>query len=227
MKNIVTKQFNWRNIVNFHAAAIFAAAVFAIGAQDARAQQTAPPNELMFDQTLQKDFSAGMSGNQAAQKRAFERADKILAANPKDAETLVWHGSATLAQSGSLFQTGNFREGAAMWQKGLAEMDRAVELAPESFTVRIVRGATALSAAKKFPDPTVAKELREKAVTDYEKILTLTDETTKKALPGSRAQILGGLVEAYDKLGDKAKAETYRQRLLAAAAPPASSEKVQ
>lgn len=225
MKNITTKQLNQRNIKNILAAAIFAVAVFAVGAQNIRAQQTAQPNELKFDRTLQSDFSAGMGGDDAARTRAFERADKILAANPNDAETLAWHGSATLAQSGKLFQGGNFREGAALWQKGLQEMDKAVELAPESFAVRIVRGSTALNAAKHYPDAATAKQLREKGAADYEKLLGLPDEASKKAAQNQLRRILDALVEAYDKLGDTAKAETYRQRL--AAAPQAPIGKVQ
>jgi tetratricopeptide (TPR) repeat protein len=219
MKVMTSKKFNARN-AGYILAAIFAV-VFAIGAQNVHAQQ----KELKFDHTLQSDFSAGMGGDQTAQKRAFERADKILAANPNASETLVWQGSATLSHSGSLFQSGDFRDGAVLWQKGLQEMDKAVELAPESFAVRIVRGSTALNAAKHFPDPAVSKQLREKGAADYEKLLNLQDETAKKAVQSQLRRILEGLADAYDKLGDKAKAETYRQRL--AAAPRASVEKVQ
>lgn len=187
---------------------IYATLTFAAAATSVFAQQ----DKLRFDESLQKDFSVGMSGDAAALTRAMERSEKILVTNPADAETLVWHGSATLSASGKAFQNGDFREGAQLWKKGLAEMDKAVELLPDNFAVRMVRGSTYLNASKKFPDPAVAKELREKGIGDYEKILTLTDETAQKALPGVRARVLGGLAEAYEKLGDKAKAETYRQR---------------
>lgn len=166
-----------------------------------------------FDESLQNDFASGMGGDAAKLEQAMRRAEKILAANPADAETLVWHGSATLSEAGKAYQNGDFRQGAELWKRGLSEMDKAVELAPENFVVRIVRGSTALSAARKFPDPAVAKELREKVVSDYEKILTLSDEKAKKALPKERARVLNGLVEAYEKLGDKAKAETFRAQL--------------
>lgn len=193
----------------------FGEAIFAPKTGDANDEYDENDGYLLaqgFD-ALRNETFLEIRGDAAALTSALQRSEKILAANPTDAETLVWHGSATLAQSGKAFQDGNFGDGAKLWKIGLAEMDKAVEIAPDSFAVRIVRGSTYLSAAKRFPDPAVAKELREKAVGDFEKILTLTDEPAKKALPGARARILNGLVEAYEKLGDKVKAKVYRQRL--------------
>ncbi|MBC7795645.1 MAG: hypothetical protein H7Z37_02095 [Pyrinomonadaceae bacterium] len=199
-----------KTINNVIAVAVFAVVIFlTITTQNVFAQQ----NDLKFDQKLQADFSVGMGGDAAALTRAFERSEKILEANPQDAETLVWHGSATVASSGKAFQNKNYAEGWAMWKKGLAEMDKAVELAPESFVVRIVRGATFLNASKRYPDPNVATELREKGVADYEKILSFTDEKSAKMAASQKPKILNGLIEAYDKAGDKTKADFYREQL--------------
>lgn len=201
-----------KNIKIALATAVCAAAICACSPQNICAQQT-QPEVLKFDEALQTDFAKAMSGDAAALARATERADKILASNPTDAETLAWRGSANAAGAGKAFQSGNFQEGWTQWQKGLTEMDKAVELAPNSFIVRIVRGSTYLNAAKRFPDPTVAKDLRGKGVADYEKILSMTDEKSVKMAATQKPRILNSLIEAYEKAGDTAKAAVYREQL--------------
>ena len=102
-------------------------------------------------ESLQKDFDAGMQGDSKAFKNAWKLSEELLAKNPKDAETLVLHGSATLFQAGQAFQTGNFGEGGKLWQKGQAEMDQAVKISPDNVNVLMTRGTTYLSASKQFP----------------------------------------------------------------------------
>lgn len=185
---------NCKNLKIAFASFILAVAAVFAGASNIAAQT----DNLKFDEALQAEFAAAMGGDAAALTRAMTRADKILAANPNDAETLVWRGSATAANAGKMFQSGNFREGAVAWQKGLAEMDKASELAPDSFTVRMVRGSTYLNAAKRIPDPAMAKDLRVKGIGDYEKILSFTDEKTIKIAASQKPRILKSLIETYD-----------------------------
>lgn len=171
------------------------------------------PTDSKFDLALQKEFEKGVAGDEAALSRAMQRAEKILAANPQDAESLVWRGSASLVLAGNAYRSGNFAEGGKFWQKGLQEMDDAVKFAPDNFKVRYVRGATVLSAAKNFPDPATSKTLREKGIADYERLLSSTGEQSQKMLVSERSKILTALVQAYEKAGDKAKADFYKQQL--------------
>ncbi|MDQ3323359.1 MAG: hypothetical protein M3525_13155, partial [Acidobacteriota bacterium] len=80
--------------------------------------------------------------------------------------------------------------------------------------IRTTRGAALLSAAKHFPSPDVATSLRETAVADYEKVLTITGEKFKTLPEKQRQQILFALAETYDKLADKTKARNFYQRLV-------------
>jgi tetratricopeptide (TPR) repeat protein len=171
-------------------------------------------NDLKFNAGLEKDFQAGTTGDQIALVRALQKADKILAANPKDAETLVWRGAGGLAQAGKAFQSGNFAEGAELWQKALENMKSAVELEPLSISIRMIRGAALLSAAKHFPAPDVARNLRETAAADYEQVLTVTGEKFKTMPEKLRQQVLYSLADAYDKLGDKTKTRVFYQRIV-------------
>ena len=162
-------------------------------------------------ESLQKDFNAGMSGDTKAFEKAMKQSQELLAKNPKEAETLVLHGSATLFQSGQAFQTGNFGEGGKLWQKGQAEMDEAVKLSPENVNVLMTRGTTYISASKQFPVKEEADRLLKIGVGDYEKITS--DKNFKQFPEGLRSQILLGLAEGYERMKDTKKARGFYQIL--------------
>ncbi len=171
-------------------------------------------NNLKLGAELEKDFQAGAAGDQIALVRALQTADKILAANPKDAETLVWRGAGGLSQAGKELQNGNFAEGGELWQKALENMKSAVELEPRNVSIRMIRGAALLSAAKHYPAPDVARNLRETAAADYEQVLTVTGEKFKTMPEKQRQQVLCNLADVYDKIGDKIKTRVFYQRIV-------------
>ena len=156
---------------------------------------------------LQKDFNAGMSGDAEAFERAMKKSEELLAKNPKDAETLVLHGSATLFQSGQVFQTGNFGEGGKLWKKGQTEMDEAVKLLPENVNVLMTRGSTYLSASKAFPVKEEAARLLKIGVGDFEKITA--DKNFKQFPESLRSQVLLGLAESYERMKDHEKSTGF------------------
>jgi tetratricopeptide (TPR) repeat protein len=162
-------------------------------------------------ESLQKDFDKGMQGDTKAFKTAMKQSEELLAKNPKDSETLVLHGSATLFQAGQAFQTGNFGEGGKLWQKGQTEMDQAVKISPDNVNVLMTRGTTYLSASKQFPVKEEADRLFKIGIGDYEKI-TL-DKNFKQFPEGLRSQILFALAEGYVQMKDNNKARDYYQIL--------------
>jgi uncharacterized protein YpmB len=168
-----------------------------------------------FDAELMSDFSKGMGGDEASLEKAFKKAEQILAANPKDAQTLVWVGSATLTKAGKSFMSGNIPEGGKLWKEGRTKIDEAVTIDGENLEVLIVRGSTYLGASQQFPIKEEADRLRTLAVADLEKIITLTDGKTDGKSVGIRQQAIKQFVNFYTKTGDKEKAEIY-QKMLAA-----------
>jgi hypothetical protein len=168
-----------------------------------------------FDAELMSDFSKGMGGDDASLEKAFKKAEQILAANPKDAQTLVWLGSAILANSGKKFMSGNIPEGGKLWKEGRTKMDEAIAIDGENLEVLIVRGQTYLSASQQFPVKEEADRLRTLAVADLEKIITLTDGKTDGKSVGIRQQAIKQFVNFYTKTGDKEKAESYKKMLAA------------
>jgi tetratricopeptide (TPR) repeat protein len=75
---------------------------------------------------------------------AFETAEatftKVLAQDPDDPRALVHRGEARLARGGGLAAAGQISTAVAMIQAAMADMDRAVSLAPDQLDVRLTRG---------------------------------------------------------------------------------------
>ncbi len=125
----------------------------------------------------------------------------------------MWHGGGLFYLSGAKFRDGAWKVGAEMQARGLAEMDRAVALEPDSLETLIPRGATLLAAAPHFPDQGAARPLLAKAVADYEKVDRLQGPAARRAVH-SRGELYGGLAVGYRLLGDPDRAATYLQRIV-------------
>ncbi len=169
--------------------------------------------DLKFDNDLITDFYKGMGGDEPSLERAITKAAKILAANPKDAQALVWTGSVNLAQSGKVFMAGNFAEGGKLWAEGRRKMDEAVALDGENVEILIVRGSTYLSASAKYPVKEEADKLRLLGRADLEKIIAVTEGKTDGKSVGIRAKSIIILSKHYSETGDKEKAESYKKML--------------
>ena len=176
------------------------------------AKTNAPNEEDRFEFKVRQDFFDGMRGDAAALDRAQKFCEDTLAKNPDHAEALVWHGAALAGRSGQAFAKGDRDTGMALYMKGLAEMDRAVTLAPQSPGVRIPRGAVMLAMAPHVPEPERTK-LAERGIADYEATLAAQQSYFSKLTLHSREQLLYGLTNGYAMLGDTDKARATYERM--------------
>jgi tetratricopeptide (TPR) repeat protein len=142
----------------------------------------------------------------------MEACERTLAASPKHAEALVWHGSGLAFKAGLAFQNGDRQAGAELWTRGMQEMDEAVSLEPDNVGVRIPRGALLLNATRNMP-PAVARPLVEKALDDYERTLAIQGESFQTLGDHPKGELLFGLAEGYSRIGQPDKARKYFERL--------------
>jgi tetratricopeptide (TPR) repeat protein len=171
--------------------------------------------EIEWDyRTVRADMFAGLAGDAARFAKAMAACERTLARNPKHPEALVWHGAGVFFQAGQAFQKGDAAAGGRLWERGLAEMNEAVALAPDSLAVVIPRGAVLLQAAR-FTPPQMAQPLVETGVRDYEHVLALQRSYFDKLGDHPKGELLFGLADGYARLGDLAKARTYFERLVA------------
>jgi tetratricopeptide (TPR) repeat protein len=161
-----------------------------------------------FDMVVRNDFFAGFAGDKEALGRAMKTSESILRENPNHSEALVWHGSALFAMSGESFQAGDMQKGQELWSKGLAEMDKAVELTPNHLGVRAPRGATLLTVSRFVPEEMKA-DLLTRAVADYQKMLELQKSRLDALAAHPKGELLMGLADGLDRSGQREKAMEY------------------
>lgn len=162
-----------------------------------------------FDLKVRQDFFTGFTGDTEALTRGMKACEVALAADPKNAEAMVWHGSGLLFQAGQAFQGGDQQTGMSLWTRGLKEMQTAVDLEPDNVGVRIPRGAVLLATSHYLPSPEMAKPLIVDGLSDYERTYDLQKSLFDTLGSHPRGELLFGLADAYSRLGDEAKARKF------------------
>ena len=166
-----------------------------------------------FDYKVRRYFFAGYTGDAAALEKGMEICNQALAANPKNAEALVWHGSGVYYQSFGAFQNGDLAKGRELAQRGMKEMDDAVALSPNNLNVRIPRGAFLLTSSRYVPDAGIARGMVEKGLGDFEKAYSVQGPDLSKLGTHPHGELLIGLADGYSRLGQQDKAEQWFKRI--------------
>ncbi len=168
-----------------------------------------------FDFKVREDVFAGMDGDQAALDRALKLIDETLDADPDHAEALVWRGDALLFQAGQAFQRGATAEGQALASRGVADMDRAVSLAPDNIAVRIPRAAGLLPFARGVRpfNRVEADRLTRTAIGDVELVMAIGAPRWSTRSEHGRGELLGALADGWLQLGQVDKARPYLDRM--------------
>jgi tetratricopeptide (TPR) repeat protein len=183
-----------------------------LGPWDAAGQSPAPER---FDYVVRDDFFAGLRGDTARLERAMKICEDLLAKNPRHAEALVWHGAALLIQAGQAFQRGEADTARALSNRGVGEMEAAVAMAPADAGVLVPRGAVLSAAARNVRDPERATAFLRTAVGDYEKAVAVQTPALPRMSEHARGELLGGLADGWQRLGDEDRARGYLARMVA------------
>lgn len=165
-----------------------------------------------FDYKVRSYFFAGFAGDSASLEKGLKICEDALAADPKNAEALVWHGSGLFYESGQAFQKGDSQKGMDLWQRGLKEMSDAVEMAPDALGVVIPRGAVLLTSSHYVP-PEMARQLIQTGAGDFEKAYQLQGPDLSQLGTHPRGELMIGLADAYSRLGDREKAQQWFERI--------------
>ncbi|MCR9295984.1 MAG: hypothetical protein NXI32_24985 [bacterium] len=165
--------------------------------------------EARFDLQVREDLFAGFEGDDEALKRGLAKCEETLAKVPDHPEALVWRGAAFVFMSGQSFQKGNQIEGFKYWGQGLADMDKAVELAPDNVAVLIPRAAVLLPAGKSAP-PAMGLPLLKQVRKDFERIYQRQEKYLDQLGEHPRGELRMGLADVYRALDEPEKS---RQQL--------------
>jgi len=170
-----------------------------------------------FDFKVREDMFAGMDGDTAAFDRAMKLIADTLAADPDHAQALVWRGDGRLFLAGQAFQRGAIGEGRALAGQGVADMARAVSLAPTEIAVRIPRAAGLMPFARGLRpyDRAEADRLTSTAIGDFEFAVATSTPYWSKLGEHNRGELLGALADGWLQLGEVARANVYLDRMSA------------
>jgi len=168
-----------------------------------------------FDETVREFFFAGFAGNEDALARGMAICEETLATDPDHPGALVWQASGWMFQSGTAYQGGDWGSGQALFDKSVAQMDRAVSLAPDSPQTLIPRAAVYLSVAPYIPHAPTRTRFLETVAGDYTKVLDLQEPVFDSLTVHSRGELLGALADALWRLERRDEAAVYLDRMIA------------
>jgi tetratricopeptide (TPR) repeat protein len=172
------------------------------------------PAAQRFDYLVRADFFAGMAGDEARLQHAKQVCEDALAADPKQAEALVWHGAILFFEAGRSFSKGDMAAGGQLFQRSLKEMNDAVALAPDNPGVLIPRAAVLIEGTRSM-QPDMAKPLLESAVANYEHVLEIQTARWTTLGDHAKGELLFGLADASARLGRQDQAREYFNKLVA------------
>lgn len=161
-----------------------------------------------YDHLVREDFFAGFAGNTERLEQGMKKTEATLRENPNHAEALVWHGSGLFYQSNRLFQNQDYVKGMEMFQKGVAEMARAVELEPKNIGVRVPRAATLAGGARYMP-PQMAKPLFDMILDDYYTVYEMQKAQLDEMGVHAKGELLFGLADINSRVGNTDKADYF------------------
>ena len=169
-----------------------------------------------FDFKVREDMFAGMDGDTVAFDRAMKLIDDTLAREPDHAEALVWRGDGRLFMAGQAFQRGDVAASRKLYTDGLADMERAVALAPTDIAVRVPRASGLLPTARavRRTDRAEADRLTRIAIDDFEFVLQVSQPRWSRMSEHGRGEVLGALADGWLMLGEGAKAGVFLERMM-------------
>jgi len=171
--------------------------------------------ERLDTTAMRNDFFAAFSGNVDASTRLIANSERMLAANPDHPQALAWHGLTLLATGAPDSRAPSDEQNAAIarFRKGVAELDRAVGLAPDDIEVRVLRGVAFRPISLQIPAP-FSERMLEEARTDFQRIFDLEREQLNEIGTHPLGELLQALGDIYARQGKVEEAERY-YRLIA------------
>jgi len=175
---------------------------------------TASLAQERFDYAVRDDMFRAFGGNEAAYKSAMLTIEEKLRGQPDHAEALVWRGAGLTFKAGQAFAAGDAATGQTLAKTGMADMDRAYELAPNNIGVLIPRSAVLLALARGQRDADRTRDLAARAASGFEAALAIRQRAFAQLGLHNRGEYLSGLAESWALAGDRDRAEGYLRRVL-------------
>jgi hypothetical protein len=160
-----------------------------------------------FEQ-MRNDLFAGASGDADALRRAISSAEQMLKERPGNPQAMVIHGWAGVIAASQERQKGDAARAADLSQRGMMEINEAVQLAPDDPFVRIMRGILMQAGSRGVP-PEMQTPMLETARSDFQRVFELQENGLDELGAHRLGELLQALGDVHSRLGRASEAERY------------------
>jgi tetratricopeptide (TPR) repeat protein len=176
--------------------------------------QAPGPQPTFYTMVREDSFAGFMAGDMERFEKAMKYTDEVLAKEPQNPNATVWLGAGMIFRATRLYDKGETAKADELYDQGLALMDKALALDPGNAGVHASYGGVLAFFSPKLPEER-RKAALERARARYE-FLYKGQETFLDGMPlHFRGEVLAGLAETNQKLGDVEQAQVYLKRIAA------------
>lgn len=177
------------------------------------------PKGIPVNTWVREDIFAGfMAGDMPRFEVGMTKVEQELKANPTDTDALAWRGGGKLLRAVRAHESGMEDVFTRLYADARNDFDRAAEIAgkqPVIAGVLAIAGGSYVVFADRFPAE-LRREAWTRAQENYQALLNLQKPYLVQLPPHMRGELLAGLAQAAQRLGDTELANTRLAELIAA-----------
>lgn len=180
-------------------------------------QAQEPPEGATFSQWVREDLFAGFMGDSKPEfERGVQKVDAYLKAHPGDSGAMAWKGSSDLYLAVRARESGKDEDYEKLFAKAMAEFEQAYQAAPagERVPALAVMGGTAVVLGDRLA-PENKTALFTMARDRFIELERAQSADFAKMPLHHQGEVLGGLAQMEQRLGNLQGAATYAQRIVA------------
>jgi tetratricopeptide (TPR) repeat protein len=159
------------------------------------------------------DFFAGFAGDAEALARGIRACDRALAADPHDAQPMIWHAMGDGFLAGQAARQGDAARARELEDRSGREAEQAIALAPDDEWVLIYYAMDHSVRARHASDPAAATRLLEQATDAYERTEQIQKPWFASLSIHDRGELLVGLADLWARRGNPSSARSYLERV--------------
>lgn len=178
------------------------------------------PKNIRVSTWVREDIFAGfLDGDMTRHALGVKKLDGILAGNPKAADALAWYGGSALLYAVRAYEAGDTAAFDAEYAKAMDLFARAAAIAKPipryAEGIHAITGGSFTVFADRLP-PKYRRETWLKVREHYSALLELQKAQFDRLPVHFRGEVMAGLAQAAQRLGETEKAVTLTQELVAA-----------
>jgi hypothetical protein len=178
------------------------------------AQSAQQPRLTVHTQVREDIFAGYMADDMERFEIGVKKLDAMLRENAENVHALSWAGSSELFRAIKAHEAGKQADFRTLYAGGKNKMERALALAPKDGGVLAVLGASLILFGDRLPQPE-RTEAYTKGRALFKELASMQQPTIDRLPVHLRGELLAGLAQSAQRLGDWEDAKTYLNQIVA------------